>query len=984
MTTRRLLTLALLALVACGGPKAKPDTTLGGGDTTTTTTGGTTAVTPPATGDDAPLPLWASVKRGKLANGLTYYIMRHKQPEKRALLWLAVNAGAVQEDDDQRGLAHFVEHMAFNGTKRFPKAEIINYLEKIGMGFGADLNAYTSFDETVYTLTVPTDDKTFVPKGFDILRDWAADVAFDAAEVDKERGVVLEEWRLGRGAFQRLFDKQAKVLFKGSRYGERLPIGQPEILKQAPRDALVRYYKDWYRPDLMAVIAVGDFEDTAAIEKAIHDKFGDLKNPPNPRMRPPAGVPKADGTRVSIETDKELPVQIVSVYNMLAHRGESSAKDMRRMVAEQVYQTILNERLGTLARRKEAPFAAAFAGAQGFTREIDAFTRTAQVKAGKVEDSLRVLFLEVLRVEKHGFTQAELDRARSVVGRAIDQAAVQEDTNQSSEYAQEMTRNFFEGELMIGRRAERELTMKFLPTITLAELNMLAASYGGADNRAIVIAGPEGKPLPDQKRVLEIVAEVSKAEIDPWQDKAAATALMAQPPKPGTVTKESKVASIGVTEWTLSNGARVIVKPTDFEADAVSISGNSPGGLAMATAKQFPDARFADDIVAAGGIAELDDEALGKVLAGKQVQVSASLSETLESVDATGSVRDLETMFQLLHLRMTAPRKDDQAIAVWKQNTSEALANQLRVPEVQYSIESSKVLFQGNLRRKPPTPADIEKINPDKAIAFYKERFGDAADFTFVIVGAVDLTKLKPLVETYLASLPAKGRKEKEKDPGVRRAKGVIKKSWPLGSEPKARVAITFHGDEKWTRDHDRDMFVLSQVLGTKLRESLREDLGGVYGVGASGYISRSPRQERTFTIQFGCDPTRVDELVKAAQVEIDKVRKDGVSAEYLDKVKAQFTREREVQLRNNGFWSSWLETSYRFNDDPTIVLDPSKMIARMTSDHVKAAAKRFLDGKHVYQAVMVPAPGVPAAKPADARGNPKTVPGAEKPTPKK
>ena len=965
MRTRRLLLSALLAtFVACGGGKTKTDTTTttGGGGDTTQTGGGDPNANLPKTGDDAPLPLWPNVKRGKLPNGMTYYVMKHKEPAKRALLWLAVNAGSVQEDDDQRGLAHMVEHLAFNGTKRFPKAEIINYLEKIGMGFGADLNASTSYDETIYTLTVPTDDKTFIPKGFDILRDWAADVTFDKAEVDKERGVVLEEWRLGRGAFQRLRDKQLKVLFKGTRYAVRDTIGLPEILKTAPREALVRYYQDWYRPDNMAVIAVGDFEDPAAIEKMITEKFGDLKNPAKPRPRMPGGVPKADGTRISIETDRELPTQLVSVYNMLAYRGEASLKDYRRMAVEQVYSNILNERLASLARRKESPFTGAFAGVDGFTRDIDVFARTAQVKAGRVEDALRALFVEVLRVEKHGFTQPELDRARAVILRFFDQAAVGEETNQSSEYAEEITRNYFEGELMIGRKAESEHMKKMLPTITLAELNMLAKNYGGADNRAIVIAGPDGKPLPDQKRVLAIIDEVEKTPIDAWQDKAAATALMAQPPKPGAVTKESKIESIGVTEWTLSNGARVIVKPTDFEADAVSISGNSPGGLALASAKDWPHARFADDVVALGGVGDLDDEALGKALAGKQAAMGASLSETMESVDGGGSVRDLETIMQLLYLRMTAPRKDQAAVDTWKQNSAEALANQLRVPEVQYSIESQKVLFQKNPRRLPPTPEDIQKIDLDKALAFYKSRFSDASDFTFVIVGAVDLAKLRPLVETYIASLPAKGRKEKEKDPGVRRVKGVVKKSWAFGSEPKARVQLTFHGPEKWTRDADRDMFILGQALSMKLRETLREDLGGVYGVGAGGSISRSPTQERTFTISFGCDPTRVDELIAAAQKDIAALQKDGIGTEHLEKIKAQFTRERETQLRSNGFWSGWLENTARFGDDPTIILDPSKMLARMTPEYVKAAAKRYLDGKQLYQSVLMPSKDAAAA----------------------
>ncbi|MBA3454930.1 MAG: insulinase family protein, partial [Deltaproteobacteria bacterium] len=399
MTTRRLLTLTLATLVACGGSKPTPSPGPGPGPDGAPVA--TDKVAPIPTGDDAVLPLWPEVKKGKLANGLTYYILKHGKPEGRAFLWLAVNAGSVQEDDDQRGLAHFAEHMAFNGTKNFPKAEIINYLEKIGMGFGADLNASTDFDETIYKLTVPTDNKEFVGKGLDILRDWAGNITFDAAEVEKERGVVMEEWRLGRGAAMRVFDKQAKVLLKGSRYGDRLPIGLPEILKGAPRDALVRYYKDWYRPDLMAVIAVGDL-DPAAIEKEIQARFGDLKNPDKPRPRPDAGVPKADGTRVSIVTDKELPMAFITVNNVFPHRSEASVKDFRRIVAEQIYGQIVNERLGALGRRKEAAFAFAAVGVQPMGREIDMFSRIAQVKGGKAEDTLRALFTETLRVERHG------------------------------------------------------------------------------------------------------------------------------------------------------------------------------------------------------------------------------------------------------------------------------------------------------------------------------------------------------------------------------------------------------------------------------------------------------------------------------------------------------------------------------------------------------------------------------------------------------
>ena len=970
MTKRRMLPLVLATLVACGGsksspPKTPPDPTVG-----QTNPDGT-----PATDNSPVLPLWPEVKKGTLPNGLTYYILKRAKPEKRAFLWLAVNAGSTLEDEDQRGLAHFTEHMAFNGTKRFPKAAIVNYLETIGMGFGADLNAGTSFDDTTYKLTVPTDNADFVHKGLDILRDWADGVLFEADEIEKERGVVLEEWRLGQGVGMRLLSKHFPVLFKGSRYATRLPIGLPDVLKTAKRDRFAAFYQDWYRPDLMAVIAVGDV-DIATMEKEIATRFGTLKGPANPKPRVRAEVPKADGTRVSIATDKELPIANLTVANVYAHRSELTEADFRRSTAEQVYSMIMNERLGSLAKKAESPFTVAQVGAQGITREIDLLTRVAVPKAGKVEDALRALMTETVRVEKHGFTQTELERARANIISFYEQSAAQADTEGSGDYVAEITRNFYENEFMVGRKAERDLALKFLPLITLPELNALAKSYGGSDNRVIMISGPEGKPLPDQKQVLAIVDEVQKSTIQPWQEAASTVKLMAVAPTPGKVTKETKIDSIGVTEWTLSNGIKVVLKPTDFDADSVSVTGNSPGGLATADAKTWPSARFADDVAALGGVGDIDDDQLEKALAGKRIQVSASIAETTESIGGNASVKDVETMFQLMHLRMTAPRKDIAVFGTWKQSITEQLENQRRVPEVQYGIESQELLYKKNPRRTAPTPADIEKIDIDKALAFYKDRFGDAGDFTFVIVGAFDVATIKPLVETYLASLPSKTRKttsEKEKDSGVRRVGGNLKKSWMLGSEPKAAVSIQFYGDEAWSRDKDRDMFILGQVLEMRLREILREDMGGVYGVGAGGYISRRPRAERTFEIEFGCAPDAVDKLVKASLDEVAAVQKEGADAEHLEKVKAQFLRERETQLKTNGFWIGWLSSTYRFGDDPTLVLDPSQMLARMTSANVKAAAKKYLAKTPYYQTVLLPAAAT--AAPAEPGKTPPTAP---------
>lgn len=947
--THLCLGLALLVtLVACGGA---PTPTAPGNTLASATAAASSAPLGP---EDQPLPLWAAVHKAVLPNGLTYYVMAHRKPEKRARLWLAVDAGSVQEDDDQRGLAHFVEHMAFNGTKRFPKQSIVNYLESLGMRFGSGLNAHTSWDQTVYELEVPTDGADFIPKGLDVLRDWAGAVTFDPTEIDKERGVVLEEWRLGRGADRRLFDKHAQVLLRGSRYADRIPIGLPKIIEDARPETVVRFYRDWYRPDLMAVVAVGDFEP-ADVEREIQARFGDLPRRKAPRTRLRGGVPVADGTRVSIETDPEATNTTVSISNLVARQPEASKRDYRRQLGLQLFAMVLQERLSILQRKPETPFRAASGAFQTLARDVDAFDRNAIVKGAEVEQTLRALLVEVARLERHGVSPTELDRVRAVLGRIIEQAAVTEATTDSRVFCSEITRNFFEHELMIGRAAEQALTDAMLPAITVAELNGLAKAFAGGANRVVTVSGPQGKPLPSRERVLAIVDEVARGPVEPWQDEPIAQALMAKLPAPGRIVKESRVEAVDVTDWTLSNGARVVVKPTDFELDSVALGAVSPGGEATVLDRDYVAAHYAAAAVQLGGVGDFDAVTLRKVLAGKRALAAVGIDETTEVLEAEGSVRDLETLLQLVHLRMTAPRKDPEAFAVWRANLVEQVTSSLRSPEVQFAREAQGALWQGNLRRRPTDPGELAQLDLDRALAIYRDRFGDASDFTFVIVGAVELAKLRPLVETYLASLPAKGRKEQERDLRIRKATGVAKRSWALGQEPKASVRLDFHGDEPWSRDKDRDMFILSQIVSIRLREVLREDLGGVYGIGVDGTLVRSPHAERSFTLRFGCDPGRVDELVKASFAELGSIAKDGVPADYLERVKQTFVRGRETELRKNRFWARWLATAYRYGDDPTIVLDTGKVVARMTSDHVRAAAKRYLDPRQYFRAVLLP-----------------------------
>jgi zinc protease len=908
----------------------------------------------PATIAEPPLPLDARVRKGTLANGLTYYVLGHRKPEHRAQMWLAVNAGSVLEDDDQRGLAHFVEHMGFNGTTRFPKQALVDFLEKSGVAFGADLNAHTSFDETVYTLQVPTDQPDLLDKSIGILRDWSDSVTFDPIEVDKERGVVLEEWRLGRGAAMRLFDKEAPVVFHGSKYADRITIGKPEIIKNAPRDALVRFYKDWYRPDLMAVVAVGDFLPDE-IEAKIKQEFASLKPAVNPRPRPAVPVPAHGEALVSIETDPEATQTSVSIATKLAHRPTATKRDYRRMIAERLFHSMLNARLDEIRRKPNAPFLGAGSWSGPFVRTADAFTQSAQVKEGSAQEGLGALTEELLRVERHGFLASELERAKSDILRASQQAVKEYETVNGHALASEIVRNFFQDEAMPGPEAELALVTELLPMYTLDELNGLGKSLA-VGSRVVTVTGPATMHKPTEEAVLSTMKDVLARDIRPYDDAAPTVPLMADKPAPGKVVATRTIPELGVTEWSLQNGVRVVVKPTDFKNDEVRMTAFAPGGTSLATDTDYESAKYADTVVSQGGLGPFDAALLRKALAGKVVSASAHIGEIEEGISASASPSDLDLMFQMVHLWFTAPRRDESAFQAWREREMESAKNRRLSPEVKYFDELVVFSTMNHRRRQPTTPEVIEKVDLDKAFAFYKNRFADASGFTFIFVGNLDLDRTKTLVETYLGSLPSTSRKETWRDVNVLRPHGVAKKAVAMGSEPKSYVSLTFHGKEKWSRDGDNDIRMLGEVLRIRLREILREDMGGVYGVSASGGIARRPKPEYTFTVNFGCAPENIDKLEKAVWDEVKAIQTDGIGADYVAKVKELRRRAHETNVNENGYWIRELERSYTFGDDPKLILDFDSMVEKVTSDRVRAAARKYLTSTEYILGELRPA----------------------------
>jgi zinc protease len=903
-----------------------------------------------------PLPVDPKITIGKLKNELKYYIRENRKPENRAELRLVINAGSVLENDDQQGLAHFVEHMAFNGTKNFAKQEIVDYLESIGMRFGPDINAYTSFDETVYMLQVPTDSAAILEKAFQILEEWAHNVTFDPAEIDKERGVVVEEWRLGRGAEARMLDKQFPILFHDSQYAKRLPIGQKEILETAPYDAQRRFYHDWYRPDLMAVIAVGDFE-TAKISKFIKEHFSRIPKAKAQRKRTFYPVPNHNETLFAIASDAEASGSNVSIYFKHELQEQQSHNAYRNLIIERLYNSLLNNRLEELLQTPEPPFLYAYSAKGQFIRTKDFYFLGAAVKDNGIGTGLRTLLTEALRVRQHGFTQTELEREKAETLRAIEQAYNERDKTESAPYADEYIRNFLTGEPLPGIEYEFELHKKFLPEIKLEEVNRRAREWVTDGNRVVLVNVPE-KPsvnIPEQEELAAVFESVNQTSIQPYVDKVSDQPLVDHVPAAGSIIKETTIPELGVTEWMLSNGARVVLKPTDFKNDQVLFGAFSPGGHSLISNENYIAAVSAASIIEDSGLDGFDEIALQKKLAGKIVNVSPWLAELHEGLSGSASPQDLETLFQLIYLYFTAPRKDSTAFLSFQSRVKGLIQNRHASPEAAYQDTIQVTMANHHFRARPWTEALLNEMNLDTSFRIYQDRFADASDFTFIFVGNFDLTGIKPLVQTYLGGLPTVHRTETWKDVGIDPPFGVIAKEVKRGLEPKSRVSLIFTGPFEWNRQNRFDLNAMASVLQIKLREVLREDMGGTYGVGVWPSSSKYPDAEYSINISFGCAPERVTELTQTVFQQIDSLSAFGTTDKYLTKVKESQRRKRETDLKENSFWLNSLRSYYQHGEDPRELMNFDTMIENLSLETIRLATARYLNKGNIVKVIMLP-----------------------------
>ncbi|HDQ45857.1 MAG TPA: insulinase family protein [bacterium] len=905
------------------------------------------------------LPVDPEVRTGTLENGLRYLIRKNTHPENRAELRLAVNAGSVLETDAQQGLAHFVEHMAFKGTTHFEKQEIVHYLESIGMRFGPDINAYTGFDETVYLLEVPTDSLDYLEKAFLILSDWAHGITFDPDEIDRERGVIIEEWRIGRGAAARMFDKQLPVLFQDSRYAERLPIGKMEIVERCGPETLREFYDTWYRPDLMAVVAVGDFE-VRHIEDLIQIYFSAIPKPGRPADRPDFPVPDHKETRFAIATDPEAMRTRVSVYFKKPLPSEQTVGDYRRMLIENLYDAMFNERLIERLREADPPFLYGLAGSGRFVRSKGVYSISAGVDEGGVLRGLEAILIEAERVKRHGFTPSEFDRTRRDMLRGMEQAVRERDKTQSGRFASEYVRHFLVDEPISGIDFEYGLTLRFMPEIRLDEVNALASETVSDSNRVVLVSAPEKEdvPVPPEEALLGVFERVKEMDILPYEDEVSDAPLVRRLPDPGRIVHESEIESLGITEWRLSNGVRVILKPTTFRNDEILFDAFSPGGTSLAPDSLYVTASMAAQLVRGSGFGPFTETALNKRLAGKVVRASPVIGGLSEGISGSASPRDIRTLFELIYLQFTEPRADSTAFLSLRNRLLGVLRNRSASPEAAFSDTVAITLARGHFRARPWSEALLEEIDLEEARRFYADRFADAGDFTFVFVGNLKPDTLRPLIETYLGGLPSFGRDETWRDHGIVPPEGRIEKILQRGLEPRARVRMVFAGEATYSRQDAYDLDATLDFLRIHLREVLREDLGGTYGVGVSGSLVRLPRERYEVTVSFGCDPVRVDELTETVLATLDSLASAGPSPVSLRKVQEAQRRAYETRLKENRFWLGALYRAYYFGDDPARVLAYPELVDGLSGEAVRNAVRTRFDPENLIRFVLLPAEG--------------------------
>jgi len=899
------------------------------------------------------IPSDPSVKIGKLSNGLTYYIKNNGKPANKVELRLVVNAGSILEDDDQVGLAHFMEHMNFNGTKNFEKNELVDYLQSIGVKFGAHLNAYTSFDETVYILPIPSDDPEKLEKGFQIIEDWAHNTLLKGDDIDEERGVVLEEYRLSRGAGERMMQRYLPKVMHGSKYADRLPIGTKENLENFSHESVRRYYKDWYRPDLMAVIVVGDL-DVETLEKKIKAHFDHIPAAKNPKKREVFNVPNHEETFIAIESDKEAPfsrVQLMYKDRSIAKEDET-IEDYRRSIVKSLFTQMINNRLNELRNSENPPFVFGFSFHGGtFARTKSAYQSNATTSETGQLNGLQALLEENERVKRFGFKEGEFERAKKNIIVRLEKAFKDRDKTESNRIIGQYVRNYLTNEPIPGIEWEYNFHKQHLDKIKIEEVNALINDYLHDDNRVIVITGPEKEGLKKvtEQEVKDLLKSVKEKELKPYEDEEVASSLITKLPPMGSIVNKETNADLGTTTLTLSNGAKVTYKKTDFKNDEILFDAYSYGGTSLYSDEELLATSIANGGLAEAGVNGFSKNDLTKMMSGKIARVRPYIRGNSEGFSGSSTPKDFEELFQLTHLYFTALNKDEKAYNSYVNKQKSFLGNLMASPQFYFQIEMGKFMSGKNPRYVGfPTPEKYDASDYNLAYEKYKERFANAGDFNFYFVGNIDEQKLEEYASKYLASLPSSKERESYKAFDFRPLTGSHTKIIEKGEDPKSSVRITFQGSADYDRKEAQTLSSLGEILSIKLIEKLREEEGGVYGAGARGNISKTPYGWYNFSISFPCGPENVDKLKDAALAELQSIIDNGPTEEDVAKVKESQLLAHKEDVKKNRFWLRLLKDADYQKKDANNIMSYNDFISSITKDDIQNVAKKYLTNGYI------------------------------------
>jgi len=905
---------------------------------------------------DAKLPFDKEVITGKLSNGFQYYIRKNSEPEKRVTMYLALKVGSILENEQELGLAHFLEHMNFNGLKHFPKNELINYLQKAGVRFGSDLNAYTSFDETVYQLPIPSDDPELLKNGLQVMRDWAQDALLETDEINKERGVIMEEMRGGRGAEQRMRDQYFKVMLNGSRYAERLPIGTEEIVMNFDPEVIRKFHADWYRPDLQSLIVVGDI-DPVQIESEIKRLFSDMKVPKEIKPRTEYKVELLNKNQFIKVTDPEMSYTLGQIFMKHPEEKVSTVKDYRKDLLKDVFNQIINGRLRELSQSANSPFIQGGVDISSFIGGLDNLGAYFVSKPGQFEEGFKAIVRELDRFQKFGFTDSEFKRAISFISKNNETSYVERDKRKSNSYVSAYLNHFLKDAPALSNEDRYEITKQLLPTLTLKEVEEVGKQFYVDTNRDVLILAPEADKdkLPDESTVNSWFDDVDKETLTAYEDKVSDLPMLTNEPTKGSIKSESSIDKIETKEIILSNGVKVLLKPTTFKNDQIMINAFSPGGTSIYPDADYMTASFAGTLVNSSGIGQLNTVELQKSLTGKNVNISPYITERFEGLRGSTDKESLKKAFEMIYGYFTEPRIEDDIFQSTISRQKDMMANRDNDPNFVYSNAILHTLYGNNIRRVPYSLKDLESIDQAKALEIYKDRFADASDFTFVIVGSFTEDEIKPYLENYLAALPTTGRKEQAKDLNIVEPQKAVEKIVNKGKEAKANVSLSIYGDYDYNETENVNASALETILTNKLIERLREEESGVYGTRARFSYSKLPKGRYSFSIGFGTSVDKYESLINSAIDEIKKMKKDGPSEVDLEKFKNEEKRQLELQLKENSFWAGQLLGAFQNDTDPTYITRYLEDLDKVTIKSVQDLANKYLKEDNIFKFILLP-----------------------------